>query len=211
MTKRPRVCIDPGMAVPAVACRRYALAALLVRRSLWAVLLAVLSGAAATQFAFADALARGTAAYSSSDSIRTVRKPSPLAQRGNARALARLGFMYEHGFGAPQAYEAAADLYTRAAVQGNPFAQGMLGLMYDKGHGVPQDFVLAYKWLDLAAARTDGRERDAYARLRDAVASKMSYDQIVEGQRLALNWTRSVFAPSIRVPHGVLHSAYHPE
>jgi TPR repeat protein len=39
------------------------------------------------------------------------------------------------------------------AVQGDPFAQAMLGLMYDKGHGVPQDFILAYKWLDLATAR----------------------------------------------------------
>jgi uncharacterized protein len=211
MTKRPPVSIDAGMAGPAVARRRYALAALVGRRSLWAILLGVLSGAAATQIAYADALARGTAAYSRSDSIRTARKLSPLAQRGNARALARLGFMYENGLGEPQAYEAAADLYTRAAVQGNPFAQGMLGLLYDKGHGVPQDFVLAYKWLDLAAARTSGRERDTYARLRDAVASKMSYDQVVEGQRLALNWTRGVFAPSIRAPHGLQHSAYHPE
>ena len=211
MTKRPPVFIDAGTAVPAVARRRYALAAFVGRRSLWAVLLGVLFGAAATQIAYADALAPGAAAYSSSDHIRAVRKLSPLAQRGNARALARLGFMYENGLGEPQAYEAAADLYARAAVQGNPFAQGMLGLLYDKGHGVPQDFVLAYKWLDLAAARTTGRERNAYARLRDAVASKMSYDQGVEGQRLALNWTRGVFAPSIRVPRGLLHSAYHPD
>jgi uncharacterized protein len=110
-------------------------------------------------------------------------------------ALALLGFMYEHGFGAPQAYDAAADLYTQGAVQGDPFAQTMLALMYDKGHGVPQNFVLAYKWLDLAAARTRGHEREAYARFRDAVASKMSTNEIVEGQRLALNWT-----PTVRVP-----------
>jgi TPR repeat protein len=211
MTKRPPVSINAGMAVPGIARRRCALAALVGRRSLGAVLLVVLFGATAMQIAYADTLALRTAAYSKSDDIRAVRKLSPPARRGNARALARLGFMYEHGLGEPQAYEAAADLYTRAAVQGNPFAQGMLGLMYDKGHGVPQDFVLAYKWLDLAAARAHGRERDAYARLRDAVASKMSSDQIVEGQRLVLNWTPGVFAPSIRVPHGVLHSAYHPE
>ena len=35
--------------------------------------------------------------------------------------------------------------------------------MYDKGHGVPQDIVLAYKWLDVAAARTRGHEHDTYA------------------------------------------------
>jgi TPR repeat protein len=96
--------------------------------------------------------------------------------------------MYEHGFGAPQAYEAAFDLYCRAAVQGNPFAQAMLGLMYDKGHGTHQDFIQAYKWLNLAAARSVGRERDTYARFRNAVASKMSPDEILVGQRLALNW-----------------------
>ena len=109
--------------------------------------------------------------------------------RGNARALGRLGFRYENGFGVPQNYAAAADLYQRAAEQGDAFAQSRLGLSYDKGHGVRQDFILAYKWLDLAAARASRRDRDFYARLRDALASKMSAQQIVEGQRLALIWT----------------------
>ena len=159
-----------------------------MRRSFSAVRLALLLGAAATQIAHADALARGTAAYSRGDYVRAARELSPLARRGNAGALALLGFMYEHGFGEPQAYTAAADLYVQAAVQGNPSAQGMLGLMYDKGHGVPQNFVIAYKWLILAAAHASGHERDVYLRLRDAVASKMSSDEIVAGQRLALNW-----------------------
>jgi TPR repeat protein len=96
--------------------------------------------------------------------------------------------MYESGFGVPQAYDAAADLYQRAAVLGDPSAQSRLGLLYDKGHGVPQNAVLSYKWLDLAAAHAARRERDYYLRLRNAVASKMSSGQIVEGQRLALIW-----------------------
>jgi hypothetical protein len=50
-------------------------------------------------------------------------------------------------------------------------------------------------WLDLAAARTLGHERDVYARFRDAVASKMSKDEIVIGQRLALAWVPVSFAP----------------
>ncbi|HLI99442.1 MAG TPA: tetratricopeptide repeat protein [Bradyrhizobium sp.] len=108
--------------------------------------------------------------------------------RGNARALGRLGFRYENGFGVPQNYAAATDLYRRAAEQGDVFAQSRLGLSYDKGHGVPQDFILAYKWLDLAAAKASPRERDFYLRLRNAVASKMSTEQIVEGQKLALTW-----------------------
>lgn len=108
--------------------------------------------------------------------------------RGNARALGRLGFRYENGFGVPQNYIAAADLYRRAAEQGDAFAQSRLGLCYDKGHGVPLDLILSYKWLDLAAARASRREQDFYSRLRDAVASKMSLAQVTEGQRLALIW-----------------------
>jgi uncharacterized protein len=182
------VLIDANIPVRAVARRRCTLAAMLIRRSFSAVVLTLLFGAAATQIAYADALTRGTAAYSRGDYVRAVRELSPLAQRGNASALAMLGFMYEHGFGEPQAYRVAADLYAQAAVRGNASAQGLLGLMYDKGHGVPQNFVLAYKWLILAAAHASGRERDVYLRLRDAVSSKLSPDEITAGQRLALNW-----------------------
>jgi len=160
-----------------------------VRRAAPAVLFAIfLFGADATRVAHADGLTRGTAAYSRGDYVRAVKQLSSMALRGNARAQARLGFMYENGFGVPQAYDAAADLYQRAAVQGDPFAQSRLGLSYDKGHGVPPNAVLSYKWLNLAAAHAPKRERDTYLRLRNAVASKMSSDQIVEGQRLALIW-----------------------
>jgi TPR repeat protein len=96
--------------------------------------------------------------------------------------------MYENGFGVPQNYAAAAALYQRGAAQGDAFAQSRLGLSYDKGHGVPQDLILSYKWLDLATANASRRDRDFYQRLRDAVASKMTSDEIVEGQRLALLW-----------------------
>lgn len=138
--------------------------------------------------AHGDTLRQASVAYSRGDYVRAVHVLYPLARRGNARAQATLGFMYENGFGVPQAYDAAADLYQRAAVQGDPFGQSRLGLIYDKGHGVPQDVVLSYKWLDLAAARAKKRERDYYLRLRNAVASKMSSNQILEGQRLALMW-----------------------
>ena len=64
----------------------------------------------------------------------------------------------------------------------------MLGLMYDKGHGAHQDFIQACKWLDLATARSRGRERNAYARFRDAVASKMSNDEIAVSHGLVSSW-----------------------
>jgi hypothetical protein len=167
-----------------------------MRRCLATLPLMASIGIGAVATAHADALARGTVAFYRGDYIRAARDLSPLAQRGNARALGLLGFLYEHGFGEPQDYPAAADLYAQGAAQGDPFAQAMLGLSYDKGHGVPQDFVLAYKWLNLATARARGHERDTYARFRDAVASKMSRNEIVEGQRLAINWIPVVFLPT---------------
>jgi TPR repeat protein len=153
-----------------------------------AVLVILLIGAAPISPACADGFTRGTAAYSRGDYTRAVRDLALAAARGDARAQGRLGFMYENGFGVPQNYAAAADLYQRGAAQGDTFAQSRLGLSYDKGHGVPQNVILSYKWLDLAAAKAAKRERDYYRRLRDAVASKMASDQIVEGQRLALIW-----------------------
>ena len=171
-------------------------------RGLSALPLVVSIGIGATSIVHADALTRGTAAYSRGDYIRAARELLPLAQRGNARALGLLGFLYENGFGEPQDYDTAVDFYAQGAVEGDPFAQAMLGLMYDKGHGVPQDFMLAYKWLNLAAARTQGHEQENFARLRDAVASKMSKDEIAEGQRLALNWIAIAFDPSLRAERG---------
>src|SRR5579871_875221 len=126
-----------------------------VRSCLPAALFIVLTNGAPP--AYADALARGAAAFHHGDYVRAAQVLSPLATQGDARALGMLGFMYEHGFGVPQAYEAAFDFYCRGAAQGDPFAQAMLGLMYDKGHGTHQDFIQAYKWLDLAAARARGR------------------------------------------------------
>jgi TPR repeat protein len=158
----------------------------------WPVI-ALIVACGLAQPARADVVARASAAYARGDFIGAVRLLTPPALRGDPKAQAFLGFLYENGYGAPQAYDAAADLYASAAVSGNPFGQFMLGLMYDKGHGVPQDFVLAYKWLNLAAARASLRERDYFLRLRNAVASKMSPAQISEGQRLALAWAPGRF------------------
>jgi uncharacterized protein len=182
-----------------------------LRQCLSAVSAIVLIGIGAAPVAHADALAQGTAAYSRGDYVRAAQELSPLAQRGNAKALGLIGFLYEHGFGEPQNYDAAADFYTRGAVQGNPFAQAMLGLMYDKGHGVPLDVIYAYKWLNLAAARTQGHDQETFAKLRDAVASKMSKDEIAEGQRLALNWTAVSFDPLLKAERGSWKSRHHPE
>ena len=85
------------------------------------ILLAIgLIGAGTMRPAQADALRQASAAYSRGDYVRAAHALSALAWRGNPRAQGLLGFMYENGFGVPQSYDAAADLYCRAAVQGAP-------------------------------------------------------------------------------------------
>jgi TPR repeat protein len=150
----------------------------------------LIAGVAAAWQVKADGLNQGKAAFSHGNYVSAARLLAPLARRGNPRAQAMLGFMYENGLGAPQAYDVAAELYAGAAERGDPSGQYLLGLMYDKGHGVDQDDVLAYKWLNLAAAAAPIPDREHYLRIRNAVASKMSLNQIAEGQWLALNWRK---------------------
>lgn len=107
-----------------------------------------------------------------------------LAAVGDAQAQAYLGFMYFNGKGVPQNYAVAAGWYRCASQQGFPTAQYMLGLMYDKGEGVPQDFVTAYALVNLAVAGA-GPERDPWARIRDAIGSKLTLNERNRAQELS--------------------------
>jgi len=83
--------------------------------------------------------------------------------------------------------------YRKAAEQGDAVSQFNLGIMYTSGLGVPQDDVLAYMWLDLAAAQGSQDAPEGYdASLsfrRVHVAKFMTREQIAEAQRLARVWT----------------------
>jgi len=127
-------------------------------------------------------------AFRAGDYPRAIRRIAPAAERGNARAQAFLGFMYQYGRGVAQNYALAAYWYRRSAEQGNPTAQHLLGLMFDKGLGVPTNHVAAHVWLSLAAARTKGSDHEDNVRLRDAVAAKMSFGQLYDAQALAQTW-----------------------
>ena len=61
-----------------------------------------------------------------------------------------------------------------AAEQGLAAAQNNLGLMYTNGEGVPQDNVEAHMWLNLAASRSSGADRERAVTTRDAVAERMT-------------------------------------
>ena len=110
------------------------------------------------------------------------------AESGSPTAQTRLGYMYENGIGVPQDYRLAAMWYHRAAEQGDPRAQHRLGILFNKGFGVRVDFIEAYKWLNLAASRVRISDRGYYARMRNAVASKLTYSELAEGQLRATRW-----------------------
>lgn len=159
-----------------------------MQRSMRLVVLVTLLIVTAATFAHADSLSAGNAALARGDYNNAAQQLLPLAERGQPRAQAMIGFMYATGQGVPQSYDAAAYWYRLAAEQGDTTAQYLLGLSYDKGQGVPLDEVAAYKWLNLAAAHAPKRMRENFARLRNALASKMSRDQIAAGQWHALRW-----------------------
>jgi uncharacterized protein len=119
------------------------------------------------------------------EAVRWYRKS---AEQGNAFAQLNLGFMYAHGQGVTQDYAEAAKWYRKSAEQGNADAQNNLGLMYDNGQGVTQDYVEAHMWLNLAASKSNGEDQNRRSDLRDAVAKKMTPQQIAEAQRRAREW-----------------------
>ena len=140
-------------------------------------------------------LGEGQSLFGHLDAASAARVARSPARLRSARSEAQLGFQYEHGLGVPQSFEAAVDLYVSAAERGDPTGQYLLGLMYDKGHGVAPDGILAHKWLNLAAAGASRRYREYYLRLRDAAATKLTPDQLIVAQRLALEWVpKSVYA-----------------
>jgi TPR repeat protein len=145
----------------------------------------VLFASRAPSAAAVDALRAGELAYKRQDYVRAAPLLLAAAERGSPIAQTYLGYMYQNGFGVPRDYAAAAGWLAQAAQQGEPTAQFLLGLLYDKGFGVPQDWVQAEVLLNLAASQANGARRDYWVRIRDAVAQKLTLDQLAEAQQRA--------------------------
>ena len=75
----------------------------------------------------------------------------PLAEKGQARSQAVVGFMYLQGLGVAADPETAARWYVSSADQGDARAQYILALMYDEGTGVPLRPDEALRFLRLSA------------------------------------------------------------
>ena len=142
----------------------------------------------AGNLAHAQSFRQGVAAFNHQDYQQASQIFIPLAEQGQPSAQAYLGFLFQTGRGVPQNYTEAAMWYRRAAEQGDSLAQYSLGLLYDKGQGVPRDIVEANKWLNLSTAGAPRQAREARARIRDAVTTKMTRGEIARARLRALEW-----------------------
>lgn len=99
-----------------------------------------------------------------------------------------IGTLFEGGLLVRQNYEQAAYWFQRSAGLGYPPAQAMLGRFYREGTGVLQDYVLAYKWFNLAASKYEESMASFVRQLRDKLAEDMTHSQIEEAQKLTREW-----------------------
>src|SRR5215470_6268642 len=114
----------------------------------------------AVSLANAASLVKRAAGHSDGPAARRV---IALAQRGDARAQATLGFMYANGRGVPQSYDVAVDWYLLSAEQGDPTGQYLLGIrLHPECHSRP--YVAQSR--SRAYAAVESRECVAAARSR---------------------------------------------
>ena len=105
----------------------------------------------------ADALVDMGTIASYGDPANALRRIGPEARRGNARAEALLGYMYEHGLGVPQSWPAAVDYYLLAAEQGD--ATGQISARPDVRQGVRR-FARRRAGLQVAESRGGPRSEE---------------------------------------------------
>jgi len=91
-------------------------------------------------------------AFAREDYDTAIAPCAELAERGDAEAQFRLGWMYDEGDAEfPEDNLKAVRWYATAAKQGHAESQYSLGWMYDEGEGVPEDDAIAVEWYRLAA------------------------------------------------------------
>jgi TPR repeat protein len=156
-----------------------------MHRRLLAAAIAVL--VAAPPGARADDFATGLDAFNSGDYATAFANWRPMAQHGDARSQASLGFLYYAGKGVPRDDQKSLLWFGRAAEAGQPTAQFFLGLHYYYGRGVRRDLARAYSWCDIAL--TNGYSESLFC--RDTVALEMSADDVRRSNELTVEFFRT--------------------
>jgi V8-like Glu-specific endopeptidase len=111
------------------------------------LVLGLVAPAAAAELDEAVTAARG------GEYATALRRLSPLAEKGDARAQFDIGFMHAYGWGVQRNPAEAITWYRKAADQGLAVAQHFLGLAYLNNDGVRCDNAEAARWFARAAAQ----------------------------------------------------------
>lgn len=109
------------------------------------------------------------------------------ADQGHTGAQVNLGTLYSLGQGAPFSDHMALFWFQKAADQRNALAFAKLGMMYERGRGVAQNLVEAHMWYNLSAAYGEKRAAES----RNAVAKRMTTDQLAQAEERAKKWAPS--------------------
>jgi TPR repeat protein len=108
------------------------------------------------------------------------------AERGDAGAQFSLGkalFFGEHG--AERNHILATEWYFKSAKQGYVSAQMELAFSYLEGTGIPKDYVLAYMWMNIAAANETMLANPAQFLLVETFEPLLQPDALEYAQRLS--------------------------
>jgi TPR repeat protein len=143
--------------------------------------------AAATSPARSDEFEAGLSAFNAGDYAVAFAHWWPLAQHGDAKAQASLGFLYYSGKGVHRDDQKSLLWFSRAADAGQPTAQFFLGLQYFYGRGVRRDLAQAYSWCDIALA--NGYPESLFC--RDAVSLEMSAEDMRRSTALTSEFLRT--------------------
>ncbi len=117
------------------------------------VVLILLLGLSLAVPAAAGELDEAVAAAHRGDYAAALKRLSPLAETGDARAQFDVGFMHAYGWGFQRNPAEAIAWYRKAAEQGLGVAQHFLGLAYLNGEGVRPNDQEAARWFSRAAAQ----------------------------------------------------------
>jgi TPR repeat protein len=129
-----------------------------------------------------DDFRQGLSEFNIGDYATALKFWRPLAERGEPRSEAGIGFMYHRGLGVGVDDRQAAVWLQRAAEQGQAEGQLMLGVLFYYGRGVTQSYVRAYAWCELAES---GGNADATL-CRDAALESMSETDREQAFRLVV-------------------------
>lgn len=100
--------------------------------------------------AFEADLASGLAAFDSKNFSMAYQLLAPLAIKGNAESLWRIGMMQMNGLGMVANQPLGFENFIKATEQGHDFAHHMIGVAYMTGEGVEKDIDKAIEWFEKA-------------------------------------------------------------